>query len=80
MFPRLRLRSRVRIWPMDSVTDLQREISGRTTGGDVSVAFAVFVFAHAGCGDEVLDSRVDEDSVECWCLRCDEMRIFGPPE
>jgi hypothetical protein len=34
-----------------------------------------FVFEHAGCA--LIESRLGEDLLACWCPRCGEMRIFG---
>jgi len=40
--------------------------------------FAGFALRHTGCGDEVLEVELDEGGViACWCLRCDELRVFG---
>ena len=36
-----------------------------------------FALLHAGCGDEVIEARLDKRSLACWCLRCDELRIIG---
>lgn len=67
-------------WYMDGVMDRLREFSSRVAGGDASVAFAAFVLVHAGCGREVMESRLSEDTVACQCLRCDETGIFGPAD
>jgi hypothetical protein len=65
---------------MDGVIDRLREFSSRAAGGDASVAFAAFVLVHAGCGKEVMESRLSEDTVACRCLRCEETGIFGPAD
>lgn len=39
--------------------------------------FAEFVFHHAECPDEVMEVKLDEASIACWCLPCDELRVFG---
>ena len=41
--------------------------------------FLAFALLHAGCGDEVIQTRLDKRSLACWCLRCDELRIIGDP-
>ena len=41
--------------------------------------FFAFALLHAGCGDEVIEARLDKRSLACWCLRCDELRIIGDP-
>jgi hypothetical protein len=43
--------------------------------GGAGPAFAAFVFEHAGCG--LIESRLGEDLLACWCLRCDETQTFG---
>ena len=60
--------------------DRLREFSSRAAGDDASVSFAAFVLVHAGCGKEVMESRLSEDTVACRCLRCDETGIFGPAD
>jgi len=39
--------------------------------------FAEFVFYHAECADEVMEVKLDEGSIACWCSPCDELRVFG---
>ena len=41
--------------------------------------FLEFALLHAGCGDEVIEARLDKRTLACWCLRCDELRIIGDP-
>ena len=41
--------------------------------------FLAFVLLHAGCGDEVIEARLDKRALACWCLRCGELRIIGDP-
>jgi len=41
--------------------------------------FLAFALLHAGCGDEVIEARLDKRALACWCLRCDELRIIGDP-
>jgi hypothetical protein len=41
--------------------------------------FLAFALLHAGCGDEVIEARLDKCALACWCLRCDELRIIGDP-
>src|SRR5919107_5303451 len=41
--------------------------------------FLAFALLHAGCGDEVIETRLDKRALACWCLRCDELRIIGDP-
>ena len=51
--------------------DRLREFSSRVAGGDASVAFAAFVLVHAGCGKEVMESRLTEDTVAMPAVRRD---------
>jgi hypothetical protein len=39
--------------------------------------FAEFAPCHAACEEELLEVRLDEASIMCWCLRCKELRIFA---
>lgn len=39
--------------------------------------FAAFALLHARCGDAVVETRLDEGSLACWCVRCGEARVFG---
>jgi hypothetical protein len=39
--------------------------------------FAEFALRHAACEEELLEVRLDEVSIMCWCLRCKELRIFA---
>ena len=41
--------------------------------------FLAFALLHAGCGDEVIEARLDKRTLACWCLGCDEKRIIGDP-
>jgi hypothetical protein len=41
--------------------------------------FLAFALLHAGCGDEVIETRLDKRALACWCLRCEELRIIGDP-
>jgi hypothetical protein len=41
--------------------------------------FLAFALLHAGCGDKVIEARLDQRTLACWCLRCDELRIIGDP-
>ena len=50
---------------------------GRGALTEVGAAFFAFVLRHAGCGDGVAESRLDERSLACWCRRCDELRVFA---
>ena len=43
--------------------------------GGAGLSFAAFVFEHAGCG--LIESRLGEDLLACWCPRCDETQTFG---
>jgi hypothetical protein len=44
-----------------------------------SECFLAFALLHAGCGDEVIEARLDRRALVCWCLRCDELRIISDP-
>jgi hypothetical protein len=64
---------------MDGTGDslAQRFGSLMSVKGEAGPAFAAFVFRHAGCEGEPIESRVGDDLLACWCLRCDETRTFG---
>lgn len=38
--------------------------------------FAVFALVHARCGNAVIETRLDEHHMACWCMRCDELSTF----
>ena len=42
-----------------------------------SECFLAFALLHSGCGDEVIEARLDKRALACWCLRCEELRIIG---
>jgi hypothetical protein len=46
----------------------------RSAQGGAGLAFAAFVFEHVGCG--LMESRLGEDLLACWCPRCDETKFF----
>lgn len=54
------------------------ELPGAGTTGEGDLSFAAFSLEHAGCGDEVIEVRVDEHTILEWCMACRVMRIFGP--
>lgn len=41
------------------------------------LAFAAFVYRHGGCRGELIESRLGEDLLACWCPQCDEVQTFG---
>ncbi|WP_166177638.1 hypothetical protein [Rubrobacter tropicus] len=41
-------------------------------------AFAAFVLRHAGCGRGASESRLDGDTLACWCPPCGELMVFAP--
>jgi hypothetical protein len=41
--------------------------------------FLAFTLLHAGCGDEVIEARLDKRALVCWCLRCEELQIISDP-
>lgn len=51
---------------------------------DGPMTFALFVLAHAGCGDGVLEVRVGERCLLEWCPACAVGRTFvfreSPPD
>lgn len=61
---------------MNYIEKQRRKAARHDAGGDAPLAFASFVFAHAACGEEVIESRLGEGIVACHCLRCNEMGIF----
>ena len=55
----------------------QRFGSLMSVEGEAGLAFAAFVFMHAGCEGELIESRLGQDLLACWCLQCDARRTFG---
>ena len=49
---------------------------GRGGPTEADAPFLAFVLLHAGCGDGVIEYRLGERFLACWCRRCDESRIF----
>lgn len=45
--------------------------------GVVAGAFLSFTLSHAGCGEDIVETRLGEGLLECWCPRCNESRTFG---
>jgi hypothetical protein len=43
----------------------------------VSWQFAEFALYHAECADEVMEARLDRDSIVCWCPCCGALWVFG---
>ena len=62
---------------MEGTGDTMEHLSGSTMSaqGGAGLAFTAFVFKHAGCA--LIESRLGEDLLVCWCPRCDETRTFG---
>lgn len=62
---------------MEGIGDTMAHLSGSSMGaqGGAGLAFTAFVFEHAGCA--LIESRLGEDLLACWCPRCDEARTFG---
>jgi hypothetical protein len=52
--------------------------SGAGTMGEGDLAFAAFSLEHAGCGDNVVEVRIGEQTLLEWCTECAVMKIFGP--
>ena len=50
---------------------------GERSKGAVSWCFAEFVLYHAGCEGEMVEIRLDEETISCWCLRCKEGGVFA---
>lgn len=42
--------------------------------------FIRFALSHAGCGEAVIEHRLDDLSIASWCGRCGELRVFTMPE
>lgn len=66
--------------------EITYETTGRLPGeyrrvrkDDVSMSFAAFVFAHAECGDDISETRLDDRSIACRCLWCGEAAVFEVP-
>jgi hypothetical protein len=64
---------------MDSIGDTAAPYLGPSENmqGYAGLAFAAFVLRHGGCRGELIESRLGEDLLACWCPQCDEMRTFG---
>ena len=62
---------------MEGTDDITANPSGSTMSaqGGAGLAFTAFVFKHAGC--TLIESRLGEDLLACWCPRCEETRTFG---
>ena len=62
---------------MEGTDDTMAHPSGSSMSaqGGAGLAFTAFVFKHAGC--TLIESRLGEDLLACWCPHCDEMRTFG---
>ena len=45
--------------------------------GAVSWSFAEFVLYHAGCEGGMVEFRLDEETITCWCLLCGEGGVFA---
>jgi hypothetical protein len=56
------------------------DLSEVGTAAEGDLAFAAFSLAHAACGDDVLEVRIDEHTLLEWCAACGVMKIFGPCE
>jgi len=52
--------------------------TGAGTMGEEDLAFAAFSLEHAGCGDNVVEVRIGEQTLLEWCTECAVMKIFGP--
>jgi len=64
---------------MDGIEDTATPRLGpsESVQGHAGLAFAAFVFGHGGCRGGLVESRLGEDLLACWCLQCDEMRTFS---
>jgi hypothetical protein len=64
---------------MDSTGDIAAHRFGLSefVQGHAGLALVTFVSKHGGCGDDLIETRLDEDLLACWCPHCDEMRTFG---
>jgi hypothetical protein len=51
--------------------------AGADTGG-FDASFAVFSLIHAGCGDDLVEWRIDEGLLLVWCPPCSVLGLFGP--
>jgi hypothetical protein len=56
----------------------ERAKDGGTDGA--APAFAAFVLRHAGCDGGPSESRLDGDTLACWCPPCGELRVFAPAD
>jgi hypothetical protein len=64
---------------MDGIGDfvVSRFDPSENVQGYAGLAFAAFVFRHGGCRGELIESRLGEDLLACWCPPCDEISTFG---
>lgn len=44
--------------------------------GPPALSFAAFVLAHERCAGDVAETRLDDGTLACRCLPCDEVRVF----
>jgi hypothetical protein len=59
------------------VVDLE-DLSEAGTMGEGDLTFAAFSLEHAGCGDNVVEVRIGEQTLLEWCTECAVIKIFGP--
>jgi hypothetical protein len=70
-------------WPrkvtsiMEGSVDTMAHLSGSSMSaqGGVGLALIAFLFEHAGC--VLVESRLGEDLLACWCPQCNEAQTFG---
>jgi hypothetical protein len=61
---------------MEGIGDTIEHLSGSSKSAQgASLALIAFLFEHAGCA--LIESRLGEDLLACWCPQCDEIQTFG---
>ena len=57
----------------DTMAHLSR--SSMSAQGGAGLALIAFLFEHTGCA--LVESRLGEDLLACWCAQCNEAQTFG---
>lgn len=62
------------------LTEKRSGPGGRSGAEKTALAFAAFVLAHEDCAGEMAEARLDDETLACRCLPCDEVRVFRSGE
>ena len=61
---------------MKDTGDIIGHLSGSSMAAKgASLALIAFLYEHAGCA--LIESRLGEDLLACWCPQCNETQTFG---